>query len=234
MAKTKKAAHIQYWKGIYKNALDYLEVDYSKNISLPKLRKLFQAERKRTKKEQRTDFPKLREAAKKGALGQTLSGDKFKEWADAVNAAEEAEEQYDYEWSPRDRDYNTEAAEFDLEQQQAEEFINNIKIKLKELFNDAINQANSWKDKERTSEDRREDYILYLHIDEIEYTYREVLRTLQAIIDTVGIKEAARVIGMDYEIDYAAAVEFVPPSGWINNFAITLEYFQGILNRISS
>ena len=198
---------VRRWKQNYREAIERMNVAVPKRASLKTLKNIWKDIRQEYKQKGK-DLPVVQAVVK-----QTKA-------------------EFDYEQSPRDENMNTLPPDENLNT--GYEYIENFKRELEAIYNATRDWVNSWRDKKRFSQERREAYLGYVNWDLVEATYNAILTVIDNLILQFGYDEVAQAIAEDVELDYTIALVIIPPSEVMNEMEVTLEQLNGIVNRLAA
>lgn len=195
-----------YWKSVYREALEYMGIDTKKGWSLKTMKQKWSDLRKQQAQEG-VELPNVRTVAKTA-------------------------KEFEYEETPRDDEMNTLPADEPLEL--GKQYIDNFLQTIDHIYEDTkayiatapLNSKGNVRDPEF--------YMLTRDIDEMEASYQEIKKIIGVMRSQFGDEIVAQAIASNVEIYYIQALVFIPPSGTLNNFAVTVEQLTAIMIDISS
>lgn len=195
-----------YWKGVYREALEFMGIDTKKGWSLKTMKQKWSDLRKQQTQEG-VELPNVRTVAKTA-------------------------KEYKYEETPRDEQMNTLPPDEQLEL--GKQYIDNFLQTIDQIYRDTLAIIQSAPLNSRGNIRDPEFYFLDRDKDEMESSYQEIKKIVDAMRSQFGDEIVAQAIASNVEIEYIQALVFIPPSGTFNNFAVTVEQLTAIMIDISS
>lgn len=207
MAKRSKS----YWRAVYREALEFMGVTTKKGWSLKYMKKVWSDVRQKELADN-TELPAVQTVAKTARIKK--------------------QKEFEYEETPRDEEMNTLPADEPL--QLGKQYIDNFLQTIDHIYEDTKAYIASAPLNSKGNIRDPEFYFLDRDIDEMESSYQEIKKIIDVMRSQFGDEIVAQAIASNVEIYYIQALVFIPPSGTINNFAVTVEQLTAIMIDISS
>lgn len=185
------------------------------------------------------------------ALGKQLTGDEdiqtYKSmWKDlgkeyqqrgekrpTLKEANKLYTEYDYEQTPRDENMHTSPANADLDEQLANEYLDQYEEQIDEIYKDTLEFISYGTRKGVTHEEGITPSISKAHESEITSSYIDLKNQFLAMRADNPPVVLAQAIKDNAEMDYIIAVTLLPPSDIQLEFELTLEHLIAIDTQIT-
>lgn len=193
---------------------------------------------RKSQREQGIEVPNIKSVVKAAkqfkAQQQQLENEKaFSAQIDA--ALKDYNKQFDYENTTRNSDMRTETPSEPIDK--ASEAIDDFLSDVDKIYNDTIDYIDSMPEPSTWGKGRygtAEGWFLSQHISDMEASYRRI-HDLIAEMRQYGDEAVAAALASSKDLDYTRALVFIPPSdGVVNNFDVTVEMLEGIVQALAN
>lgn len=141
--------------------------------------------------------------------------------------------EHDYEQEPRDENMHTSPANADLDEQLANEYLDQYEAQIDEIYNDTLEFISYGTRKGVTHDEGVTPSIAKAHQDEITNSYIDLKNQFLAMRADNHPVVLAQAIKENAEMDYIIAVTLLPPSDIELEFELTLEHLIAIDTQIT-
>lgn len=140
--------------------------------------------------------------------------------------AEQSEEKFDYEFTDRDENMNTEPPEDAISM--GADFIERFIQTIQDIYNDTKNEIDT------LPSNSKQQYFMKASEDKLDGELQQILMMIDSMRAQFSDDIVAQALSEDVELDYTIALVYIPPSGVKDNFETTIEQLEGIMINISA